>query len=130
MRSLSIWLLLMVVESIHGTLRTLFLAPAIGDLPARQISVFTGIALIFLITLGTIRWIGATRTVQLLGIGLLWVVLTLAFEVTLGRFVMHADWSRILSDYDLAHGGLMSLGLLGMLFTPLVAARMRGAAAP
>jgi hypothetical protein len=35
MRSIAVWLVIIVVESIHGTLRELFLAPRIGDLPAR-----------------------------------------------------------------------------------------------
>jgi len=35
-RALAVWLLIVVAESIHGTLRQLFLAPLIGDLPAWQ----------------------------------------------------------------------------------------------
>lgn len=127
MRVLLVWLLLMAVESVHGTLRTLFLAPVMGDAPARRLSVFTGALLIFLVTLATIRWLRATRTVQLLAVGLSWVVLTLAFEIALGRLVMHLDWERITSDYDPRRGGLMVLGLVFMLFTPWLAARMRKA---
>jgi hypothetical protein len=122
-RALLVWLLLMVVESAHGTLRTLLLAPILGDLPARRLSVLTGAVLILLVTLATIRWLGAKRTGQLLGIGLLWVVLTVVFEIALGRLIMHLDWSRLASDYDLRHGGLMPLGLLFMLLAPNIAAR-------
>jgi len=39
LRALAIWLLLMTAEVIHGTLRTLFLAPRVGDFLARQIAV-------------------------------------------------------------------------------------------
>lgn len=31
-----------LAESVHGTIRQLFIAPAIGDLPARQFGVFIG----------------------------------------------------------------------------------------
>jgi hypothetical protein len=54
------------------------------------------------------------------------VVLTIAFEMGLGRLVFDMDWARIASDYDLRLGGFMGLGLLCMLFTPWVAARWRG----
>jgi hypothetical protein len=115
----------MVVESVHGTLRTIFLAPAIGDAPARQVGVLTGATLILLVTLATIRWMGLTRTGQLLGIGALWVALTVLFEIALGRFILHLEWGRIASDYDLSSGGLMSPGLICMLLTPWAAARIR-----
>ena len=123
-RALAVWVLIAVTESVHGTLRQLFLAPLIGDLLARQVSVFTGSALIFLIAFLLIRWIGATRTRPLLGIGLLWLVLTLIFEVSLGR-VLGIDWRRILADYDLRQGGLMLIGMIVLLLAPLGAARLK-----
>lgn len=123
-RALAAWVLIAVTESVHGTLRQLFLAPLIGDLLARQVSVFTGSALIFLIAFLLVRWIGATRTRPLLGIGLLWLVFTLIFEVSLGR-VLGIDWQRILADYDPRHGGLMLIGMAVLLLAPLGAARLK-----
>jgi hypothetical protein len=125
-RALLVWLVIIVAESVHGTLRTMHLAPAIGDLQARRVGVLIGTALVFVIALGFARWIGAQSRWQLLGIGALWVALTVAFEVGLGRAVLHFDWTRILADYDLSRGGLMGFGLLAMLFMPLLAARIRG----
>jgi hypothetical protein len=125
-RALLAWLVIIVAESIHGTLRTLYLAPAIGDLQARQVGVFSGTLIIFLVALALSRWLGARTRHQLLAVGALWVVLTVSFEIALGRGVFHYDWSRILGDYDLSQGGLMGFGLLAMLFMPLLAARLRG----
>ena len=125
-RALLVWLVIIAAESVHGTLRTLYLAPAIGDFPARRVGVFIGTAIIFVIALAFTRWIGAQTRRQLLGIGALWVAATVAFEVGLGRAVFHFDWARILADYDLARGGLMGFGLLAMFFMPLLAARIRG----
>ena len=45
-RAVGIWLTLVAVESVHGVIRRLFLEPQLGDLRARQVSVFTGAALI------------------------------------------------------------------------------------
>ena len=123
-RATAVWLLIMVAESIHGTLRQLFLAPLIGDFPARRIAVFSGMLLIFLITLATVRWMTATGKVRLLAVGAWWVALTVLFELVLGRVVFGYDWPRLLQDYDLSEGGLMGLGLLAMLFMPKLAARI------
>jgi len=57
---------------------------------------------------------------------LIWVVLTVVFEVIFGRLVMRSSWERIRSDYDLAHGGLLPIGLVALAGSPLVAARLRG----
>jgi hypothetical protein len=57
-RAVGIWLMLVAVESIHGVMRRLFLEPQLGDLRARQVSVFTAavlIALVFWFTLGWLR---------------------------------------------------------------------------
>jgi hypothetical protein len=37
-----VWLLLMAAEVVHGAVRALFLAPAVGDFRARQLAVFSG----------------------------------------------------------------------------------------
>lgn len=124
LRALSVWLVIIAVESVHGTLRQLFLVPVLGDFRARQVSVVTGSLLIFLVSWLLIRWLGATRRRVLLGIGFFWVLLTVVFEITLGR-LLGFEWSRLLADYDLPNGGLMGLGLVALLLTPLSAARLR-----
>jgi hypothetical protein len=80
---------------VHGILRTLLLVPMMGDFPARQISVFTGSLLIFGVTLLFIKWIAARTRLQLLIVGTIWVLLTILFEITLGRLVLGLSWDRI-----------------------------------
>jgi hypothetical protein len=62
----------------------------------------------------------------LLLVGLLWLFLTVAFEVLFGRFVAGLSWERIASDYNLLSGGLMPLGLLVLFLSPMIAAKLRG----
>ncbi|MBK8658238.1 MAG: hypothetical protein IPN22_05040 [Bacteroidetes bacterium] len=125
-RSLLVWLLLMLIESIHGTLRLLLLVPIVGDFMARQIAVFTGALLIFITTYFCISWIHPQRKSRSLLIGLLWVILTILFEVLLGILVFRMSVSRIAEDYDILNGGLIPIGLLLMLFTPLAVAHIKG----
>lgn len=126
-RALAVWLLIVVAESIHGTLRVLFLQPLVGDFPARRLAVFSGMAIIFAISWLGVRWIGARGSRQWLAVGAAWVALIVAFEVGLGRLVMHLSWDRILEDYDPSRGGLMLLGLAAMGLSPWAAARWRAA---
>lgn len=126
-RGLAVWLVIIVAESIHGTARVMLLQPRVGDFRARQIAFFTGMALILAVALLFIRWIRARDARQLLHVGLLWMAMTLLFEISLGRFVLDYSWDRILSDYNLPKGGLMGFGLLFLVFAPRLAARLRGA---
>jgi hypothetical protein len=128
-RAVAIWFLIALAESVHGTIRRLFIAPVMGDLSARQIGVLTGSTIIFLISWLSIRWIGARKFTYQLEVGALWVVLTDLFEVGLGLALGYPQ-ARILSDYNVAQGGLMGFGLLFMLFVPSLAAKVRGSRSP
>lgn len=123
-RAFAVWLLLITAEVIHGIVRTLLLTPVVGDLRARQLGVLTGSLLIVLITALTIRWIRASRRRTLLMIGGTWVVLTVAFEIGLGR-MMGYSWERLGSDYNLIEGGLLPIGFVIMATSPLIAAHLR-----
>ena len=123
-RAVAVWLVIALAESIHGTTRVIFLQPLVGDFPARQLAVFSGILIILAIAYSFVRWLGAKSNFQLLFVGLLWILLTLAFEISLGR-AMNLSWQRIFSDYDIANGGLMSIGILFMAFAPLIAAKLK-----
>lgn len=124
-RAIAVWMLIVVAESIHGTIRQLFIAPAIGDMPARQVGVFIGSALILLISWLTARWLGAKTLKDQLRIGALWVVLIVIFEFSLGSALGYTR-ERMLSDYNLSQGGLMGFGLAFMLFAPALGAKLRG----
>ena len=125
LRALAVWFLIMIAESVHGTIRRLLVEPALGDLRARQVSVFTGMLLIFAITLLCIRWMRLGSVTQLLLVGVLWGVLTLVFEIVVGMFVLGYGADRIAEDFDPRRGGFMGIGLTLMLLAPLLAAHVR-----
>jgi hypothetical protein len=123
-RGLVVWFVIIFVESLHGVARGLLLEPVLGDFRARQVSVFIGAAIIVAITFVFVRWLKGSRINDFFLVGLLWVLLTIGFEILLGRLVMNLSWERIASDYNLAAGGLMPLGLLVMLIAPVTLAKM------
>jgi hypothetical protein len=124
-RAVGIWLTLVAVESIHGVMRRLFLEPHIGDLRARQVSVFTGAVLIGLIFRVTLGWLRPQPVRRWWMFGLLWLALTLAFEIGLGR-ATGMSWDRIASDFDPRRGGLLAFGMLVILVAPRLLAQRRG----
>jgi hypothetical protein len=125
-RAVGLWFLLMMAETLHGLWRAKVLAVWIGDAAARDVSVITGSLVILLIALACIGWIPARNARTLLLVGFTWVVLTIAYELALGRFAFHLSWAEIASDFDLPHGRLLPVGLLFLMFSPLLAARLRG----
>lgn len=123
-KAIAVWILIVIAESIHGTIRQLFIAPMIGDMLSRQVGVFVGSAIILLISWLSARWLGAKTLKNQLQVGALWVVLIVVFEVSLGTALGYTR-ERILSDYNLAQGGLMGLGLLFTLLAPTLGAKLR-----
>ena len=123
-RGFIVWLLIIFAETIHGITRTLLLEPLIGDFRARQVSVFTGAAMIVVITFVFVRWLKGSGVFEFILIGMMWVILTVGFEILLGRLVLNISWERIASDYNLFQGGLMLLGLIVMLFVPVTMAKI------
>lgn len=124
-RAVAIWLTLVAVESIHGVMRRLVLEPQLGDLRARQVSVFTGSALIAVVFWFTLKWLGPQSARRWWACGLLWLALTLAFEIGLGRAI-GTSWDRIVSDFDPRRGGLLAFGMLVIVVAPRLIAQRRG----
>ncbi|HEX5399630.1 MAG TPA: hypothetical protein VFY06_11345 [Verrucomicrobiae bacterium] len=126
-RAVIIWLLIAVAEVLNGIVRVRFLNRRVGDRRARQIGVFSGSALILAIAWCAGPWIGARGVDELLGVGALWLVLMLAFDVAFGRLVFRSTWRRIAADFDVRKGGLLGVGMLILLLAPLLVAKLRGA---
>ncbi|MBE9109396.1 hypothetical protein IQ273_08200 [Nodosilinea sp. LEGE 07298] len=118
-KSIVVWLVFILAESVNGTVRTLWLIPALGPSLAHTVSFIIGSLLIVTLATLFVPWLKLSRW-QGLGIGLLWSSLTLAFEVGLGRLGLGYSWSQIGADYDIAHGGLMPFGLVLMALSPLI----------
>jgi len=125
LRAVLVWLIIIGVETVHGILRGLLLVPVLGDFSARQVSVFTGSLLIFSVASVFFRWLRAESKQQLLFVGLMWVFLTVIFEIAVGRLVLNLSWERTTEDYDLTRGGMLGFGLLFMAATPMLVTMLR-----
>jgi hypothetical protein len=125
-RALIVWLTLIAVEFIHGIVRAIFLVPVAGDFRSRQIGVFTGSVLILAVAYLLVPWLKVSDKNSLVSIGVVWLVLTVAFEFSFGHFVFGRSWGDLASDYNIFRGGFLLIGMTVLLFAPVIAAWMRG----
>ena len=88
-RGLLVWLLIMLVETVHGVLRGLLLVPRVGEEAAARIGWPIGLALVLLVSILTIRWTRVEGPRGLLAMGALWAILTIAFEIIIGLMRGH-----------------------------------------
>jgi hypothetical protein len=125
-RASVVWLGVLALASLNGAAREAWLVPRFGDGVGRALSTVILCVLVYLTTWLTIDWIHPTRTGQALGIGGLWLALTLAFEFLAGHYAFGKDWAALLEDYDLSRGRIWVAVLIVVLLAPLGTAHLRG----
>lgn len=123
--ALLVWLLFMVGAILNGTLRVKMIIPITGEGLGHIISTVLLCAIILTITWHTINWIAPDSRQEAIGIGVFWLVLTLAFEFGMGHFISHLSWSEMLADYNVLKGRIWILVPLTTFFAPWWAAQMR-----
>lgn len=124
-RALIVWVVLLVCAVANGAFREGVLAPRLGAGPAHVASTLLLSAVVIVLAIITIRWIGPRSAGDALVIGLLWVALVLAFEFLAGHYVFGHSWDALLADYDVFRGRIWPLVLLATFLAPLLAYRLR-----
>ncbi|MEW6771269.1 MAG: hypothetical protein AB1330_07745 [Bacillota bacterium] len=120
------WLPMVVIAIVNGAIREAGYKKFLGEPRAHQVSTVTGIALFGLYIWALSLWWRIESPVQAVLIGLIWLVLTVAFEFGFGYFVMGHSWSRLLHDYNLLKGRLWVLVLLWVAIAPYAFYRLSG----
>jgi hypothetical protein len=119
------WIPMVFIAILNGIFRESVLVKNLSELRAHQLSCLTGILLFFGYTwLVSLKWpLESTR--QALIIGVVWLLLTVAFEFSFGHYVAHHSWARLLQDYNILAGRLWVLVLLAVTLLPLIVFKMR-----
>lgn len=124
-KSVLAWLVILVLAVANGALREAFLVPHLGKHYGLLLSGFLLSVFIFLTAFLTLPWLRANTPRQLIGIGVGWLALTLAFELAFGR-VQGKPWPVIFEAYMFKDGNLWSVVLLATLTAPYITAKLRG----
>ena len=125
-RAIVVWFAVLALAVINGGVREAWLIPRLGPGLGRALSTVSLCGLVLLVTWLTIGWIRPATAGNTLGVGVLWLVLTLAFEFGAGHYLFHKPWAVLLEDYDVSRGRIWLAVLVVVLLAPLWTARMRG----
>ncbi len=117
-RAVVIWFSIVPVAIANGMVRDLVLVPFMGDTAARAVSSMTLAGAIVAIAWLSIQWIGPAATADAWRIGLVWLALTLAFELLVGHYVFGTPWETLRDDYNVLAGRLWILVLAAALVAP------------
>ncbi len=116
-RASVVWIGLMCLAIANGGLREALLIPRFGPAYGHVISTLLLAFAILAVAFITIRWI-ARDSNSAWRAGIIWAVLTLAFEFLAGHYVLGNAWDKILADYNILNGRIWSLIPLTTLVAP------------
>src|SRR5688572_6477144 len=100
-RSCVVWVLILGVAVLNGAVRQKILIPAIGEHEAHVVSTLLLSLSVLVCGYLTAAWLDMATAREAWMVGLVWLVLTVAFEFVGGHFLFGAPWSQLLADYNL-----------------------------
>ncbi len=122
-KSFFFWFVLLVLTLINATIREAgykpILEPYIG-LWAHQISSLTGILLFFIAIYFFLKRNNNYNKKDLIFMGIIWFVMTIAFETLMNVFMRNLNFKQVLQTYYFWQGEIWVFVLLSLLILPFV----------
>jgi hypothetical protein len=122
LRAAFVWLLILLLAIVNGGFRESVLVPRFGGPAAQLTSGAQLIGCILVISYFLVPRLGARSRAQLVGVGVLWLALTLVFEFGFG-LVQGKSWSELFAAYTFRDGNIWPIVLVVTLIAPLLAGR-------
>jgi hypothetical protein len=124
-RALTIWAVLLVFAMLIGGGKVAFIIPKLGEHIGQIIGTLIFCPVIFVVTWYSIRWINPNGIRDAIVVGILWLILTEAFEFLAGRYLFEKSWEQLFYEYQIWEGRIWVLILVTLLASPIIAARLR-----
>ncbi|WP_417513006.1 hypothetical protein [Marinobacter sp.] len=124
-KALVIWLAIVVLAIANGSLREFLLVPVLGTQAALMLSGLLLSVLIVGVVYLLLPWLHPSQPLQVWGIGLAWLALTLIFEFSFG-LLQGKSWAELLGSYTFEDGNLWLVVLATTVLAPYIAAKLRG----
>ncbi len=119
------WFPMIPIAIANGVLRQFGYGPYLGELAAHQVSTLTAGILFGVYIRLIIRGWPPRSGAQAIRVGLLWLALTVAFELLFGHYVAGHAWADLLHDYNLLAGRVWPLLLVWITVAPFLFLRLR-----
>ncbi len=114
-----IWLPMIFIAVVNGTARDLWYKKYVGELAGRQISTISLIILFAIYIIIILKKYPLQSDTQAWYVGILWLVLTLAFEFGFGRFGGYS-WKYLFDEYNFMSGRIWILIPIWVTIAPYV----------
>lgn len=118
------WIPMVFIGIANGVFREVTYGEHLTELRAHQVSTLTALVLFGLYIWCLIRVWRLESSKEAIGIGLMWLALTVVFEFVFGHFVAGHTWTRLLHDYNLLAGRVWGLVLVCIAVAPIVFYRL------
>ena len=112
-----LWLPMIAIAFANASLRELFFVKHFSELRSHQLSIITLIVLCAVYIWLVVPYLHIQASRQALVIGFVWVLLTVAFEFSLGRLT-GKTWNYVLRDYNILAGRIWSIFLICLFLLP------------
>jgi hypothetical protein len=113
------WAPMVVIAVANGAVRESWYGKRVTELYAHQISTVSALGLLGAYTWGVIRLWPPESPKEALAVGLIWLVLTVAFEFLFGRYGARHSWRRLLHNYNVLAGRIWILVLVWVAIAPM-----------
>jgi hypothetical protein len=112
------WIPMLFIAIFNGAVREMWLVEYFGELRAHQLSCATGIVLLGVFIWAILRNWRPASAAAAVTIGLIWLIMTIAFEFLFGFYVRGIPWSGLFHEYNLFVGRLWVLVVVWVTVAP------------
>ena len=128
LKSMSIWLLILVVVFASGVLRDFAITPLIGEQISRPLSGIIACIAIIIITYIFLPKLSNGTVLEYVLMGLLWVVMANIFDLSMYFWysgLADVPWTDFFKMFDIRTGDLWLIVMIVCFITPVVVAKKR-----
>lgn len=123
-KSLVIWLLVIPCAILNGGFRDLILTPILGEYALPASGIMLSIIIFILCLIGIPRMErGNSSTYKIMGI--VWIILTIAFEFIFGNLIMNKSIPELIKAYDITTGNLWLIVVILTGVYPFIIAKIK-----
>ena len=119
--AVGVWFVFLVIAFGVGAVREGVMRPRNGKPKAHVIATLIAVSLMMLVIYVFIQRVHESCSMtELILIGVLWLIMTVAFEFGFFHYVMGKPWEALLADYNVLRGRIWVLVLATVVLGPII----------